>query len=407
MVFDPKKIELQNVNGTVGKSDFNVSGSVLNYLGYIFGKNQVLSGSMNFSSNLFDLNEFMTTPETPTVEDTSPMGVIPVPENINLVLKSSIKTVKVTDLTLTNATGDIIVKDGVADLSGMKFTLLDGKFLVTGKYNTKDLNHPKYDFNLKIEDLSMKEAANISSIVKTYAPIAGYVNGKCGIDFKINGELTQEMMPKMETVSGSGVIKIAQASLSESKLISGITAVTKLANTDQVTMKDVNLSASIKDGKLSVKPFDVKFGDYKTNVAGSTSLDGTLDYKLKMDVPASKLGSLGAQYNDFLNQYSGKKTDPNAPIPITIGVGGKFDSPSASLVTTEQQKQLEQAATNAVKEEGTKAIEKAVKGTEAEKVVTGILKSDTTKPDSLKTKEEKQIDDAKCVIKGLLKKKKP
>jgi uncharacterized protein involved in outer membrane biogenesis len=403
MVFDPKKIELQNVNGTIGKSDFNVNGAVNNYLGYIFGKNQTLKGTMNFNSNLFDLNEFMTESDQPTVEDTTSMGVIPVPENINFVLKANVKTVKVTDLTLKNAGGDVIVKDGVADLSGVRFDMLGGTFVVNGTYNTKDINHPKYDFNLKIDNVSMKDAANTSSLVQTYAPVAGLVNGKFSTDFKINGELSQDMMPKMETVSGGGLIKIAQAALTDSKLISGITSITKLSDTDQVTMKDVLMSASIKDGKLSVKPFDVKFGNYKTTVAGSTALDGTLDYTLKMDVPA---GKLGAEFNNLLNKYSSTKTDPNAPIPVTIGLGGKYNSPQAKLVGTEQTKQVQDAATNAAKQEATKAIEKAVKGTEAEKIVGGILKSDTTKPDSLKTKEEKQVEGAKTLIKGLLKKKK-
>jgi len=412
MVFDPKKIELQNVNGTIGKSDFAVSGSVLNYIGYVFGK-ETIKGVVNFNSNLLDLNEFMTESDQPTVADTSSMGVIPVPENIDFTLKSNIKTVKVTTLTLTNASGDVTVKDGVADLSNVKFDMLGGTFVVNGAYNTKDIAHPKYDFGLKIDNVSMKQAANTSSLVQTYAPIAGLVNGNFSIpDFKVTGELGQDMMPKLNTVNGSGLIKIAQASLKESKLISGITSLTKLDNTDEVTMKDVLMSAQIKDGKLSVKPFDVKFGNYKTTIEGSTSLDATIDYKLKMDVPA---GKAGAALNSFLNQYSTTKTDPNAPIPVTIGLGGKFNNPQAKLVASDEQKnQVKEAATNVAKQEATKAIEKVAKGTEAEKVLGAILgKSDTTKTKTdttgttTKTQTEKKIEEAATnAIKGLLKKKK-
>jgi uncharacterized protein involved in outer membrane biogenesis len=410
MVFDPKKIELQNVNGTIGKSDFAVSGSVLNYLGYIFGKNETIKGVVNFNSNLLDLNEFMTESEQPTVADTSSMTVIPVPDNVDFTLRSNIKTVKVTTLTLTNATGDVVVKNGVADLSNVKFDMLGGTFVVNGTYNTKDIAHPKYDFGLKIDNVSMKQAATSSSLVQTYAPIAGMMNGNFSIpDFRVTGELGQDMMPKLNTVNGNGSIKIAQASLKESKLISGITSLTKLDNTDEVTLKDVLMSAKIENGKLSVKPFDVKFGNYKTTVEGSTALDATIDYKLKMDVPAGKLGST---LNGFLNQYATTKTDPNAPIPVTIGLGGKFNSPQAKLVASDAQKnQVKEAATNAAKQEATKAIEKAVKGTEAEKVIGAILgKSDTTKTKtdttSTKTSNEKKVEDAANAIKGLLKKKK-
>src|SRR5688572_29685108 len=192
MVFDPKKIELQNVSGTIGKSDFNVTGSVFYYLGYVFGT-QTIKGTMNFNSTLLDLNEFMTETEETTSTDTSSLSVIPVPKNIDFQLASNVKTVKFMNFNLTNAVGNVIVKDGIANLSGLKFNMLGGSFVINGAYNTKDLAHPKYDMALKIENVSMKEAANASSLVRTYAPIAGLVNGKFSTDFALNGELTQSM----------------------------------------------------------------------------------------------------------------------------------------------------------------------------------------------------------------------
>jgi uncharacterized protein involved in outer membrane biogenesis len=416
MIFDPKKINLEKLDGTIGKSDFQVNGSVLNYLGFALGKNETVKGVVNFNSTLLDLNEFMTdTEETATSDTTS--GVIAIPQNIDFLLKSNIKTVKMSNLTLTNATGDILVKDGVANLNGLKFNTLGGTVGVNGIYSTVNLKHPTYNLGLKIENMSMREASSASSLIKTYAPIAGLVNGNFSTDFKLDGEIGQDMMPKLSTVNGSGLIKIAQAALKESKLISGITSLTKLDDTNEVTMKDVLMSAAIKDGKLSVKPFDVKFGSYKTTIAGSTNLDGVLDYTLKMDVPAGKLGS---QFNGLLSQYSGKKSDPNSTIPVTIGLGGKYDNPSTKLVMDEQKKQVQEAATNAVKEEGTKVIEKAVKGTDAEKVVKDLLgggKKDTarTRSDTAKTKtilptttqevKKKAEDEAKKKIQNLLKRK--
>jgi hypothetical protein len=419
MTFDPKKIDLQKLNGTIGNSDFAVTGAVLNYLGFLFGKNETLKGNVNFNSNLFDLNQFMTDDEAPVAEDTASFGIIPIPQNIDFVLTSNIKAAKMMDFNITNATGDIVIKDGLANLKDLKFNMLGGTFVVDGVYNTKDINHPKYDLALKIQNVSMKDAANSSSVVATYAPIAGLVNGKFSTDFKLTGELKQNMTPNMATVNGGGLITIAQAALTQSKLISGITSITKLSDTDQVTMKDVLMSATLTDGKLSVKPFDVKFGNYKTTVAGATSLDGGINYTLKMDVPAGKLGS---EFNALVSRYSGTKSDPNTNVPLTIGVGGTYADPSTKLVMDEQKDMVKDAAVNAAKEEGTKAIQKAVKGTEAEKVLDKILggskkdttatgKTDTTKSSTTTkpvTEEVKQKveDEAKKKINSLLNRKK-
>jgi uncharacterized protein involved in outer membrane biogenesis len=413
MVFDPKKIDLQKMNGTVGKSDFSVTGSVINYLGYIFGENQPIKGKVTFKSNLLDLNEFMTETGETTSTDTASYGIIHVPANIDFVLESSVQRVKMMDYNMTNASGEIVVKDGIANLNGLKFNMLGGTFVVNGAYNTQKLDHPKYDLVLKMENVSIREAAHTSSIIQSYAPIAGIVNGNFSTDVKINGELNKDMMPNLATVNMDGLFKIAEAALKDSKIISGVTSLTNLDNVNTVTLKDVLMSASIKNGRLGVKPFDVKFGDYKTTVAGSTGLDGSLDYTLKMNVPA---GKLGAQYNALIAKYTGGKSDPNGEIPVTIGLGGRYDSPAPKLLMDDQKAQAKDAATAAAKEEGTKAVEKAVKGTEAEQVVKDILGggktqdstqvADTTKTTVTDDAQKKVEDEAKKKIQNLLKKKK-
>ena len=401
--FNPQKVEMKNTSGTIGRSDFSVDGAVSNYIGYVFGK-ETISGNLNFNSTLLDLNEFMTDSAPTDKKDTAKFSVIAIPENINFVLHSDVKTVKMMDYVITQAVGDVIVKNAVADLSNVRFNMLGGAFVVNGTYNTKDLTHPKYDFGMKIDNLSIQQAASSFSIVKTYAPIAGMTTGKFGTDFKISGELGQDMMPKMNTVNGNGLVKIAEAAVTQSKLISGVTSLTNLNNTDQVTLKNVIMSATITDGKLSVKPFNVKFGDYTTAVSGSTALNGAIDYSLKMNVPAGKLGS---QFQGLVNQYAGTNNS-TSEIPLNINLGGTFANPKTTLVSQEQKQQVTQAVTKAAEEKGKEALQEAVKGTSAQDVVNNVLgtKQDTTKSkaktDSTKATQELLQDK----LQGLFKKKK-
>ncbi len=395
--FNPQKIELKNTNGTIGKSDFSVDGSVSNYIGYVFGK-ETIKGNVNFKSTLLDLNEFMTdSGNTTKADSTSSTGVIPIPQNIDFIFHSDIKTVRMMEYKITNANGDVIVKDGIANLSSVKFTMLGGSFAINGAYNTKDLNHPKYDFALKIDDLSIQEAAKSFSIIKTYAPIAGLVNGKFGTDFKINGELGQDMMPKMNTVSGLGLIKIAEAVLTKSTLVSGITSLTKLDNADNVTLKDVLMSAAISNGRLSVKPFNVKFGNYVTTISGSTGLDKSIDYNLKMMVPAGKLGS---QFQNFINQNTGSNNSTNE-IPVTIGLTGLFSSPKTALLMQEQKQQVKEAVTNVAKEKGKEALQDVLKDTPAKDLVNNIL-GGGAKKDSTQTQDSTKAEPVKDLLQNKL-----
>jgi hypothetical protein len=410
MNFDPKQINLRELTGTIGKSDFSVNGSVLNYIGYVLGKGEAIRGVVNFSSKLLDLNEFMTDGDE-AAADTTGYGVVPVPQDIDFVLHSSVGRARFMDFNITDATGDIVVKNGVANLRGLKFKMLGGAFAMNGTYDPRNMAHPKYDVDVKVEGLSIQQAAQSLTLVRTYAPVAGLVQGNFSTDFKLSGELTPTMSPNLGTVNAEGLIRIAQAALTQSKLISGVTSLTKLDNTDQVTLRDVLMSANITNGRLSVKPFDIKVGDYKTSVSGSTGLDGSIDYTLKMNVPAGKVGS---QLQGFINKNTGSN-NPTDVIPVTVALGNTYDNPQFRLIADEQKEQVKEAVASAAKEEAGKAISEAVKGTEAEDIVKGILggKKDTasTAQDTAGTAnrpadvKEQVKDEARKKIQDLLKRK--
>jgi len=413
--FNPREVRIENYKGTVGKSDMSINGSVSNYIGYMFGENQTLKGKMNFSSSLLDLNEFMTEEEEETTVDTGEeeeYGVIQIPENIDFVLTSSIKNVKMMDMDIYNVNGDVIIRNGVANLSDLKFQMLEGQFAVNGSYNAKDIEKPKYDFKLAIQKLSIQKAASNFAVVNQYAPIAKNVNGDFSTDFNISGLLDQTMMPDLATVSGGGLIKIAQATMGNSKILNGISSLTSLNNADKVTMKDVLMKASIKDGKLSVEPFDVSLGSYKTTISGATALDGTINYGLKMDVPA---GQLGSQFNSFVSSYTGGSTSGSTKIPVNIGLGGTVDDPKPKLMMDDQKAQAKDAVKNKLKDEGKEVVKDAAKDLlddEAKDVVGGLLggnKKDTASKDSTKENtdiKKKVEEEAKEKIKNLFKKKK-
>jgi hypothetical protein len=106
-------------------------------------------------------------------------------------------------------------------------------------------------------------------------------------------------------------------------------------------------------------------------------------------------------------------------VPVTVALGGKVTNPVPKLLMEDQKEQLKEAAVETAKEEGTKALEKAVKGTEAEKIVKDILGSSskdsakTGQPDTTATANktatedaQKQLEDeAKKKIQNFLKKK--
>ena len=376
--FDPKGINLNAYQGSVGKSDMNLQGKISNYIGYLFGDNQTLKGTLSYSGKLLDLNEFMEEEESvdsgqPAIEtpettgEGEETGVIPIPENIDFVLDANINTVKLTNLTMVNTVGKIVARNGIANINGLKFGLLGGQFTVNGNYDTRDIDHPTYDLDLDIQNMSIQQSFTSFSMVQGYAPIAQFINGDFSTDFKVSGELDDEMMPDLATVNAGGLLKIAQAAIKDTekvKLVSGIASLANLDKGSAVTFKDVLMSATIKDGRMSTDPFDIKIGDYKTTVAGSTGLDQSLGYDLDMLIPA---GNLGKEFNQFVSQYAGGSSDSNDLFPVKLKVGGTFNNPKVQMDLSPAREQLKAAATTKAKEEAGKQAQELLKNVKDDK----------------------------------------
>lgn len=335
MSFSPKIISLDQFDAMLGNSDMQMDGTISNYIGFALDSTQVLKGNLNFASNKFDLNEWMTDEEVSEeeVEDTTALEVVKIPENIHFVMKANMKKIQYDNMPITDLVGNIIIKDGGIKMEDTGFDMLGGAFTLAGSYNTAKVENPTFDFDFGIKDLSIPVSYKTFNTIQTLAPIAKNVDGKFSTNFKIGGALGQDMMPLYDQLYGNGLVKIAEAALSGGKLTSAVSSVTKLGGaSDKVSLKDVIMETEIKDGRLHVKPFDINFGGKKTTISGSNGADGSIDYIMKMNVPA---GAIGDAANNALASLTGIKSAVGKNIKLNLKVTGSYDSPKVGLAGTE------------------------------------------------------------------------
>lgn len=428
--FNPRQVTLEQFDGSVGRTDLQLTGALRNHIGYVFGDG-IVQGDLQFNSKVVDLNEWMADEE---VTDASaegedvPLEVYPVPENIDFTLNSKIDLIVYDNLALNNAKGTVRIKDGIVDMRDLAFDMLGGRVVMNGQYHTKDIKRPYFNYDLNVSAVSISQSFSAFNTVQRMAPIARNISGDYTTSFKIDGFLDEEMMPDFGSINGAGLIKIAQATLSGSKLMTGVNALTNQANADRVNLKDLVMSAKIQNGRFSVDPFDVVLGKYQSTVSGSNGLDGSLDYNIKMDIPT---GDLGTQLNQSIANLTGRNVPAATNVKLSIGVGGTYDDPKLQLLTADTGQQLKTAAKEEVKEvlvetiqektgqdlgnvptsteeakeqvkqevDTTKAEVKSIAKTQADSLKQGLIKGDTAAV-------EKAVKDAQDKIKNLFNRKK-
>ena len=352
--FNNNQIAVQSLNGTAGSSDFAASGTISNYLGYLFTPGQSLKGNMTVNSRNFNVNEWMVdevSARPTTTGAKAPAaanGVLQIPKFFDLVLNSHVDNVTYDNLKLTNATGLVTVNDQTATLKNLKFNTLGATFGTTGSYSSKNLAHPKFNFGLNIDNLNFQKAFAAFNTIKTLVPLASQVEGVFGTTFNVSGEMGPDMMPNLSTLSGKGIFDVVRAAINQSEVMTKIASLTTLPELKTLLVVDKKIQANIVNGNLVVQPFDLTIGDVKMNIGGSNSLAGALAYVTALNVPTGKLGSA---MSSQLTRLTGVK-DISGTDRVTLGlnIGGTVKAPSVKLTSGSMKDQGKALVQNVAKQ---------------------------------------------------------
>ncbi|HNP32001.1 MAG TPA: AsmA-like C-terminal region-containing protein [Flavobacterium sp.] len=394
--FDPSRVNLQQFNATTGKSDLAVNGVLENFYGFVF-KNQELKGNFNLNSNQLAVNDFMTT-ETDTKKDVKKSDAMKIPAFLNCSLAAKANTVLYDNLVLKNVSGKIIIKDQKATLENGKTDIFGGAITFNGDISTKEKT-PKFNMDLGLNSVDIAQTFTQLDMMKKIAPIAGVINGKLNSKIKLSGNLKdKEMAPDLNTISGDllGQLLSTTVNSSNSTLLSALDDKLSFVDLKKLNLNDLKAALTFKDGKVNVKPFDLKYQDIKVTIGGAHGFDQNMNYNLKFDVPAKYLGT---EVNNLIAKLSPADAKKVENVPVNAMMTGNFKSPK---ISTDIKQATTSLVTNLVKQQK----EKLVSGT---KDAIGNIISNATKPKSDSTKTNVKTDvknQAKDLINGLFGKKK-
>jgi hypothetical protein len=405
--FNPSRVNLQQFNATTVKSDLSVTGVLENFYGFVF-RNQELKGDFNLNSNVFAVSDFMTTSDPAKGTEAKKTEAMKIPAFLNCTLTAKANTILYDNLTLKDCSGKLIVRDQAVTLQNIKTNIFGGQIGLNGTVSTK-AKTPTFSMNLGLAQVDIGQTFTQLDMLKKIAPIAGVINGKLNSTIKLSGNLdANEMTPDLKTISGDllGQLLSTTVNANNSTLLSALSSNIKFLDMSKLNLNDLKAALTFKDGKVSVKPFNLKYQDITATVGGTHSFDQLMNYNVKLDVPAKYLGTEA-------NALIAKLTPANAAklenIPINAILGGSFAQPK---VSTDLKQATNSLVTSLVKQQKDQLIGK---GTTA----LGNLIDKNKKPgDSTKTvvpttkaevKEEvkKQAETkAKDLLNGLFNKKK-
>ena len=405
--FNPSQVHLKQFDATTGKSDISVTGVLENFYGFMF-RNQELKGDFFMNSKQLAVNDFMTTGEetkadpsdSEQAKQAKKTEAMKIPAFLNCTLTASANTVLYDNLTLKEVSGKLIVKDEKVTLQNVKSSIFGGTIGMNGAVSTKE-KVPVFNMDLNLNQVDIAQSFTQLEMLKKIAPIAGIINGKINSTIKLNGNLDAiELTPDLKTLSGDllGQLLSTTVNAKNSTLLTAFSSNLKFIDVNKLNLNDLKAALTFKDGKVNVKPFDIKYQDIKATIGGTHGFDQNMNYNVKFDVPAKYLG---AEASALIAKLSPADASKLQSIPINAILGGNFTNPK---ISTDINSAVTKLTTQLVNQQKDRMVKQ---GTSA---ITDYLNknkkpSDTTKTATPTTKEEVKTK-AGDLLNGLFNKKK-
>ena len=392
--FSHHVVTLNKFDAQTGDTDFIASGTINNLLGFMFNDENI-EGKFNLSSNTFSVNDFMTVEETKKENGEVEVSdeKIKIPSFLNCTVSAEAKTVLYDNLTLKNVTGTLLIKDETATLKDFKSDIFDGKLAMNGKVSTKE-EIPVFDMSMGVDGFNIAESFSSLDLFKALSPIANAIQGKLNSTISLSGNLNNDLTPNLSSISGKGDALVSAKSVSPDKVkvLSALNQNMNFVNFDELDLKDLKTSLSFENGRVNVKPFQLKYKDVTIDVSGSHGFDKSLNYVTTFNVPAKYLGS---EVTSLMAKL-GEEDTKNMTVPVTAAIGGDYTNPKVSS-------NLNTAVTSLTQQLIAKQKQKLIgKGTEEVKNVLGDLLGGTktkepstdpeaVKKDSIKAKNQEEL----------------
>ncbi|AZJ34301.1 AsmA-like C-terminal region-containing protein [Tenacibaculum singaporense] len=393
--FTPGTVSLTKFDATTGKSDLNATGTLKNLLGFLLSDKK-LRGNFKLNSNNFYVSDFMQeNPETVENEDDSkkdtPTESLKIPAFLDCAVSANAKTVYYDNLTLKNVRGTLLLKDEKAILQNMNAGIFNGQIALNGEVNTQQ-KKPTFDMKLGIKSFDIAQSFTSLDLLQSISPIAGAMNGKLNSDIDLAGSLNDDFTPNLASVSGKALAELLTTSINpqKTKALSLLNDKLSFIDLSKLDLSDIKTHLSFKEGKVVVKPFDLKYKDIGITVGGSHGFDKTMSYNVTLNVPAKYLGN---EAQGLLSKLSAKDQQ-NITVPVTANITGNMTNPS---VKTDLSSSVTKLSQKLVQQQKDKLVNNAIGG------LFGNKKKDSTSTTNKKEETVKKVTD---VLGGLFGKKK-
>jgi hypothetical protein len=260
----------------------------------------------------------MGTTETTTTAAPDTSAPFVVPGNLDFTIVAQVDKVHYDKLDMNNVSGTLLLKDETVTMQQIKANALQGTMEVNGSYSTKNTPlTPDITMAYNVQNVDVKESFTAFNTVQKLMPVAQFLSGKITSQLSMKGKLGKDMMPVLSSLTGDGNLLLIEGALAKFAPVENLASTLNVSALKNISLRDIKTYFSFENGRVVVKPFNIKAGGFNMLVGGSHGFDQSLDYVMQMTLPRSIIGKQG---DALVNSLVSKATDKGIPVNVSDSI---------------------------------------------------------------------------------------
>ena len=310
------KIALKSAKLKIGDSNIVATGSIENLLSLLFGgENNFLTGNLDISSSLLDLNELLEASNKgiekfnalemahkadtiiaiksdTTTTNESPM--ILVPQNMELALNLNLDKVLFDKMVIDDIVGKAILKDGVMSLDRISLDAIGANAQSTIVYKNISANQSKAYIDIELHQVDISKIGELIPAIDTIMPMMKTLEGVIDFGFRAITDINEDMTIDIPSMKAAISIEGVNLVLLDNDTFKQASKLLMFKNKERNVIDSLGVHVVVQDSRVDVFPFEVEMDRYRAIIGGTQDInlendELTLNFKYNISIVKSPL----------------------------------------------------------------------------------------------------------------------
>lgn len=279
-------VTIKSLKLIIQKSPLSISGNLSNL--YQWSSNvALLTGDLNVQTPEFLLEPWMTKDTSVKSGKTvSTQFVKHLPAHTELKLFLNAGEAIYGGMDLKNVIANVSLNHLELQINESKADLFGGKLTLHGVYQESGAL-PVFDMKTDMGNLSIAQFFNSHPSIAKLAPLAAFLDGKFSTSVVFQGKMDALMNVLYSDLDAAGVVETTNGIFSKFKPLEDAASKIQIPIANLLKWERSKNWFEIKQGTVTVNPFDIKAKEIKCTVSGTHQLDRSMNYDFLFSVPRS------------------------------------------------------------------------------------------------------------------------